>query len=131
MALFKFAQKIVNKEPIDVYNFGDMTRDFTYVDDVVQSISLLINHPPINDNDYDRSLVDPATSWCPFRILNIGNSNPSKLMDYIEALELSLGTTAVRISYPCNPEMFSIPQLTALVCLKLLNLGLLHLLPRA
>ena len=103
MALFKFAQKIINKEPIDVYNFGDMTRDFTYVDDVVQSISLLIKNPPIIDNNYDRSLVDPATSWCPFRVLNIGNSNPSKLMDYIKALELSLGTTAVKNFLPMQP----------------------------
>ena len=103
MALFKFAKKIINKEPIDVYNFGDMTRDFTYVDDVVKSISLLIDNPPLIDDHYDKSSVDPATSWSPFRVLNIGNSDPSKLMDYIEALESSLGSTAVKNFLPMQP----------------------------
>lgn len=91
MALFKFAKATLAGEPIDVYNEGNMVRDFTYVSDIVENIFRLLPHPPQPNTEWDSAQPDPATSSAPYRILNIGNSAPVQLMEYINALEAALG----------------------------------------
>ncbi len=90
MALFKFTRAILTGETVQVFNRGDMIRDFTYVDDIVEGIVRVIDRPPVPGGSYD----SPATSAAPFRIYNIGNNQPVKLMRYIEVLEESLGYKA-------------------------------------
>ena len=90
MSLFKFTKLILNDEEIDVYNGGDMCRDFTYIDDLVCTIRLLVDCIPEVSNNYTEN-VSPVA---PFRIVNLGNSNPIKLMDFIKALENALGVEA-------------------------------------
>jgi UDP-glucuronate 4-epimerase len=95
MALFKFTKAIVAGEPIDVYNHGDMARDFTYVEDLVRGIRLLIDVPP--QRPASRSEIAPGDSLspvAPFRIVNIGNSDKVRLLEFIEAIEDELGTPA-------------------------------------
>ena len=90
MALFKFTDSILRGKTIDVYNHGDMKRDFTFIDDLVRAIYLLIDVVPSN-NESERRDCSPVA---PFRVVNIGNSKSVKLMDFINAIELSLGITA-------------------------------------
>jgi len=90
MALFKFTKAMLAGEPIDVYNHGEMKRDFTYVDDIVEGISRLIENPP----NTSVSVEVPNKSNSPFRILNIGSNNPIMLMDFIKELEFALGLKA-------------------------------------
>ena len=99
MALFKFTKALLNDDPIDVYNFGDMKRDFTYVDDLVHAISLLIDAVPVNSSDhkYDGDSLSPVA---PFRVVNIGNSDSVQLTDFIEAIELAVGKQAKRNLMP-------------------------------
>ena len=95
MALFKFTKAILNGEPIDVYNNGDMRRDFTYIDDLVDSIYLLIDAVPLSTSEKTSpDLFDKQSPVAPFRVINIGNAKPEKLNDFIEALEFSLGVKA-------------------------------------
>ncbi|MFW5729022.1 MAG: NAD-dependent epimerase [Spirochaetota bacterium] len=94
MAPVKFARKIAAGEPIDVYNYGDMRRDFTYVDDIVEGILLVLDNPPERNPDWDRTEADPASSSAPYRIFNIGNGSPVELRDFISALEQELGREA-------------------------------------
>ncbi|MBF7016777.1 NAD-dependent epimerase [Staphylococcus durrellii] len=96
MALFKFTQAIINEEKIDVYNYGKMMRDFTFVDDIVESISKLVNKPASINKDWDGAKPDPATSFAPYKIYNIGNSKPVNLMEFIEAIERKLGKQAIK-----------------------------------
>lgn len=96
MALFKFTKQILAGEPIDVYNYGDMIRDFTYVDDIVEGIIRLIDKLPQPNTNWNSKNPDPATSFVPYRIYNIGNNNPVKLMDFIEAIEKSVGKKAIK-----------------------------------
>ena len=93
MALHIFATKIVNSEPITLFNHGQMIRDFTYVDDIIESISRLLQLPPTINDSYNTQTPVPSSSWAPYRILNIGNGNPVLLIDYVRALETSLGVT--------------------------------------
>jgi UDP-glucuronate 4-epimerase len=97
MALFKFAKKIMKDEPIDVYNNGNMERDFTYIDDIVEGVvKIALGKPPKENKDWDGKNPDPATSSvAPFKIYNIGRGKPCKLMDYIHGLEKALGKKAV------------------------------------
>lgn len=88
MALFIFTKKILNGEPIDVYNNGDMKRDFTYIDDIIESVFRLIPSIPLPENNYHGN---PSVSFAPFRIYNIGNNSPVRLLDFISALEKTLG----------------------------------------
>ena len=83
MALFLFTKSILAGKPIQVFNNGEMTRDFTYVDDIIESLVRLLDKPAISEKTFDSSIPDPATSWAPHRIFNI-NSNPTPLMAYIE-----------------------------------------------
>jgi len=103
MALQKFTRAIVKGEPITVFNYGKHRRDFTYIDDIVEGIVRVIDRPaPINPN-WDANYPDPATSSAPYRVYNIGNNDPVELMDYIEALEASLGMIAEKELLPIQP----------------------------
>ncbi len=103
MALFLFTKAIINKEPIKVFNNGNMIRDFTYIDDIVESLIRVINKPAFSNEEFDTNNPDPKSSWAPYRIFNIGNSNPVRLMDYIEAIENKLGIKAKKIMLPIQP----------------------------
>ncbi len=103
MALFLFTKSIIEKKPIKLFNKGKMLRDFTYVDDIVESINLLIKKPPKKDISFDKSNPDPSKSWAPFKVFNIGNSNPIHLMDYVSALENALNIKALIQNMPMQP----------------------------
>lgn len=102
MALFKFTKAILGGDPIDVYNHGDMSRDFTYVDDLVHGMRLLMDATPDGQNLLEQNAckMDSKSRVAPFRVVNIGNSQPSKLLDFIEAIETSLGIEAVKNLMP-------------------------------
>ena len=95
MAFFKFTRMIIAGQPIPVYNRGDMLRDFTYVDDVVEGVVRAMDRPAQPDPAWNGRDPDPATSSAPYRIYNIGNSAPVQLMRYIEVLEQCIGRKAV------------------------------------
>lgn len=103
MALFLFTKAIINNEEINVFNYGDMIRDFTYVDDIVEGISRAIDNPAKPDPNWDAMNPNPATSYAPYKIYNIGNSSPVKLMDYIHALEKALDKKAALNMMPMQP----------------------------
>ena len=100
MALFLFTKAIIENRPIDIFNHGKMIRDFTYIDDVVEGVIRCIDKPAFADPTFDSSQPDPASSDAPDRIFNIGNSQPTPLMDYVQALELALGKTAQKNYLP-------------------------------
>ncbi|MBX8937870.1 NAD-dependent epimerase [Enterococcus gilvus] len=101
MAYFSFTDKIVRGEAIEVFNNGNMMRDFTYIDDVVEGIIRLI--PKIPKKNHDWTDADISGSWAPYRIFNIGNSSPVKLLDFIETIEKHLGIKANKIFKPMQP----------------------------
>jgi len=103
MALFLFTKAILAGEPIHVFNNGQMVRDFTYVDDITESLMRLLEKPAAADVDFDPADPNPSTSWAPYRVFNIGNSNPTPLLNYIEALENELGIKAVKHLLPMQP----------------------------
>ena len=94
MALFLFTKAILESKPIDVYNFGDMERDFTYIDDIVESLVRLLPKSPTPNPAWSSESPDPASSFNPYRIYNIGNNSPVKLMEFIDAIENSTGKKA-------------------------------------
>ncbi|WP_298914916.1 NAD-dependent epimerase [uncultured Algimonas sp.] len=101
MALFKFTKGIIEDTPIDIYNNGQMSRDFTYIDDIAEGIVKLADVVPQPDPDWNSDDPDPCTSGvAPFRVYNIGNSNVVPLMTYIETLEKKLGKEAIRNFMP-------------------------------
>jgi len=103
MAYFKFAQAILKGQPIDVYNNGDMQRDFTYIDDVVEGILRVIDRIPGPDPSWDPGHADASGSSAPYKLYNLGNSAPERLSDFIAALESALGKKAVRTYLPMQP----------------------------
>ena len=103
MALFLFTKKIINNEKIQVFNSGNMMRDFTYIDDIVESIYKLIFKIPSSNKKFNPFEPDPSSSWAPYKIFNIGNSNPINLMDYINELELNLNKKAKKEFLPLQP----------------------------
>ena len=103
MALYKFTKAIINGDPIDVYNQGDMRRDFTYIDDIVEGVVRVIDQPATPDPGFDASAPTPATSQACARVLNIGNGNRVQLMDYIATLEECLGIKADYNMMPMQP----------------------------
>ena len=103
MALFKFTKAILEEKPIDVFNHGKHTRDFTYIDDIVGGILKTLDQAASINFDWNGNQPDPATSNAPWRIYNIGNSKPVQLMDYIDALEKSLGKKAKINFLPLQP----------------------------
>ncbi len=101
MALFLFTKNIIENKPINVFNNGEMIRDFTYIDDIVQGIIKCIDNPAkSNINWKSNKIIDPSTSSAPYRIYNIGNSKPTRLLDYIEAIELVLQKKAIKNLLP-------------------------------
>ena len=103
MALLKFTHKIVNGEAIDIYNNGNMSRDFTYIDDIVEGIMRIQEVIPERNEEWTVESGSPATSSAPYSVYNIGNGNPVPLMDYITALEDSLGIEAKKNFMPMQP----------------------------
>ena len=103
MAYWLFTQAILEGRPIKVFNNGDMLRDFTYVDDIVESVLRLVPRPPKADPDFDRMDPDPGRSWAPHRVFNIGNSRSEKLMDLISLIEAATGREAVKEFLPMQP----------------------------
>ena len=100
MALFLFTKNILEGKPIKVFNNGNHTRDFTYVDDIVEGVVRVSDKPAKIDPTWDSSNPNPSTSNCPYQVLNIGNNNPVKLSDYIKAIESSLGMKAIQEKLP-------------------------------
>jgi UDP-glucuronate 4-epimerase len=96
MALFLFAESIKNGKPISVFNRGNMIRDFTYIDDVVESVFRITFKPAQVNKDWNGDSLNIESSSAPYQILNIGNSSPVKLMDCIEALENEFATKAIK-----------------------------------
>jgi len=94
MALFKFTKSIIEGKEIDVYNHGNMMRDFTYVDDIVEAISRLVERPARPNNEWDGNDPDPGSSYAPYKVYNIGNNSPVRLMEFIEAIENKLNIEA-------------------------------------
>ncbi|HET7561890.1 MAG TPA: NAD-dependent epimerase [Rhodanobacteraceae bacterium] len=103
MALFLFTRKILAGEPIDVFNHGHHSRDFTYIDDIVEGVIRTLDRVPAPDPDYDPVHPNAATSSAPYRVYNIGNSQPVQLSYYIEVLEDCLGRKATRNLLPLQP----------------------------
>jgi UDP-glucuronate 4-epimerase len=103
MALFLFTRAMLEDRPIDVYNRGEMVRDFTYIDDIVEGVVRVLDRPAEPDPAFDPRQPDPATSHAPYRLFNIGNSRPVPLGDYIAAIEQALGRTARRNLLPIQP----------------------------
>ncbi len=103
MALFLFTRAMLAGEPIQVFNEGRMVRDFTYIDDIIESLVRVLDRPATPDPEFDAADPDPATSWAPHRVFNIGNSNPTPLMEYIEAIEQALGISAEKRLLPMQP----------------------------
>lgn len=111
MALFIFVKSILEGRPIEVYNQGNMMRDFTYIDDIVESIVRLIPKIPEPNNSWSGLNPDPSTSFAPYRIFNIGNNQPVQLMRFIEVIEEKLGKSAVKNLMPLQegdvPETYA------------------------
>ncbi len=103
MALFKFTKAIINGDSIDVYNNGDMQRDFTYIDDIVEGILRIKDVVPEVNSEWSVEEGTPATSSAPYRVYNIGHGSPVKLMDFIKALEGALGIEAKKNMLPMQP----------------------------
>lgn len=100
MALFLFTKAIFENKPIDVFNHGEMQRDFTYIDDIVEGIIRVNDNPPKENSNWNPNSDDASVSSAPYKIYNIGNNNPVKLMDFITALENKIGKTAEKNMLP-------------------------------
>jgi len=100
MAAFLFADAILAGRPIKVFNHGNMRRDFTYIDDIVEGVVRLLDHPPAGDPAFDAMHPDPASSRARYRVFNIGNSEPVPLMDFIAAMESAIGREAIKEFLP-------------------------------
>lgn len=103
MALFLFTKAIINGEPIKLFNNGEMVRDFTYVDDIVESLYRLLSKKASPNEDFDTNNPVTGSSWAPYRIFNIGNSSPVPLSDYIYAIEDVVGKKAIKEYLPMQP----------------------------
>jgi UDP-glucuronate 4-epimerase len=103
MALFLFTKAILEGKPIDVFNHGRMQRDFTYVDDIVEGVTRVIDHPPRGSESWSGAKPDPSCSRAPYKVYNIGNSAPVKLLDFITAIEKALGKKADKKMLPIQP----------------------------
>ncbi len=100
MALFLFTRAILEGRPIDVFNHGNMQRDFTYVDDIVEGVVRVLDRSAEPNAGYDAMAADPATSSAPYRVFNIGNNNPVQLLEFIGCIEKALGRTATKNLLP-------------------------------
>ena len=100
MAYFSFTRDIIAGKPINVFNHGDMARDFTYIDDIVEGITRLAQIPAKPDPDWKSSTPDPSSSTAPYTVYNIGNNNPIRLGDFIQTIEDALGIEAKKVYLP-------------------------------
>ena len=100
MALFKFTKAILAGEPIQVFNYGEHRRDFTYIDDIVEGIIRVLDRPAISNLAWEGNRPDPSNSLAPWRIYNIGSNKPVNLLDYIAALETAIGRKAIKELLP-------------------------------
>ena len=103
MALFLFTKAILEGREIDVYNYGDMRRDFTYIDDIVEGIVRVLDRPPKGDARWSGKNPDPGSSVAPYKIYNIGNNDPVKLLDFISAIEKATGRQSRKRMLPIQP----------------------------
>ncbi|PKG24256.1 NAD-dependent epimerase [Niallia nealsonii] len=103
MAYYSFTKDIIEGNTLKVFNNGDMSRDFTFIDDIVEGIIKLLDHPPKYNNNWDRKNPDPSSSYAPYRIYNIGNNTPVNLMAFIQILEKLLGKKAIVELLPMQP----------------------------
>ena len=103
MALFIFTKNILEEKPIDVYNYGKMKRDFTYIDDIVEGVIRAMKKIPQTNPNWDAVKSDPATSFAPYKIYNIGNNQPVELLKFIEVIEECLGKKAIKNFLPLQP----------------------------
>ena len=100
MALFLFTKAIIDGKPIQIFNNGDMMRDFTYVDDIVEGVVKILDNPATVNNKWDAKLHDPATSSAPYQIFNIGKGSPVRLLDFVDEIEKNIGKKAIREYLP-------------------------------
>ncbi len=121
MAMFLFAKAITEGKPIDVFNHGNMRRDFTYIDDIVSGIIGAMCHPPVANPSWDAVHSDPATSRAPWAIYNLGNNTPSNLMDVIGLIEKELGQEAKKNLLPLQPG--DVPETCADISRAQKNIG--------
>ena len=103
MSPFLFIDGIINDRPIKVFNNGDMLRDFTYIDDITEGVTRIVNIVPQADDEWDSEIADPSYSKAPYRIYNIGNQRPTRLLDYIAAIEKAVGKKAIKEMMPMQP----------------------------
>lgn len=103
MALFLFTKAILAGEPLQVFNYGNMVRDFTYIDDIVEGILRVTDHPPTGKTDWSAEHPNPSTSPAPYKVYNIGNNHPVQLLDFIQAIEEELGRKAELHLLPMQP----------------------------
>ncbi|MCC5937192.1 MAG: NAD-dependent epimerase [Lunatimonas sp.] len=103
MALFLFTKAMKEGRPIQVFNYGEMQRDFTYIDDIVEGVVRVVDNPPNADPNLDPDNSDPSKAKAPYKVYNIGNSKPVKLMDFVKAIEDSLGIVAKKELLPIQP----------------------------
>ena len=100
MAPMIFTKNIIENKPINIFNNGEMERDFTYIDDVVEIIYRLLDKPPTSNKLFNKDNPDPSNSWAPYKIYNVGNSNPVKLIDFVNLIEKELGKKAIKNFLP-------------------------------
>ena len=100
MALFLFTKAILEGRPIDVYNHGQMQRDFTYIDDIAEGVVRVLDRPASPDSAYLPAQPDPATSNAPYRVFNIGNQEPVPLLEFIACIEAAVGVAATKHMLP-------------------------------
>ena len=103
MALFIFTKAMLEGKPMQVFNNGNMQRDFTYIDDIVEGIVRVLHHPPAGNENWKASTSDASVSSAPYKVYNIGNNAPVSLMDFVEAIENELGITAIKEFMPLQP----------------------------
>jgi len=103
MALFIFTKAILENKPINLFNNGNMIRDFTYIDDIVESVIRVLKKPPKSTIGFDTKNPDPSKSWAPYNVFNIGNSSPTPLLEYVQAIEKSLNKISQRKLLPMQP----------------------------
>ena len=103
MAPFKFVDAILKGQPIEIYNHGQQMRDFTYVDDIVESTLRVLDRPPVAQTFAQGQEPSGSESWGPYRVFNIGNSDPVPLMDFVQTLEAAVGVEAHKIMKPAQP----------------------------
>ncbi|WP_226642663.1 NAD-dependent epimerase [Mesobacillus subterraneus] len=103
MAYYSFTRDIIQGNPIKVFNHGDMSRDFTFIDDIVDGIVKLLHRPPKQQDEWNRKKPEPNSSYAPYKLYNIGNNTPVKLLDFIQTLEEKIGKKAEKVFLPMQP----------------------------